>query len=303
MQTRTRRRLEASAAFHAVLDTPELLENILSCLDSRTLLTSAYRVSRRWRATITGSPVLQRMLFFKAEEFVPQPDGRVERTHNPLLVDAFPPWFIDGGGLHCLNGFSRSKFEDLPMAKSASTLRAFMQPTASWRIMFTSQPPVHKVGCWMSHYPYAGELIDHLNFRFRILRFPHGFRMGKFYHLTQRYLGDISGPYCTINWNPRDPATLANLIRITHVRNTPARDTCAAAVDMIVAGAMSDAWMHPGVCSPGTRKRAAFRKKFTLKNLEGEEIVGPASNDGPENKYKNIVEFAADLDASESASV
>ncbi|KAK5136571.1 hypothetical protein LTR08_002585 [Meristemomyces frigidus] len=49
-----------------VVNTPELLENILCRLDERTLLLS-HRVSQTFKATIDGSVKLQRKLFFQLE--------------------------------------------------------------------------------------------------------------------------------------------------------------------------------------------------------------------------------------------
>ncbi|KAL4954382.1 hypothetical protein BDW69DRAFT_163300, partial [Aspergillus filifer] len=52
------------SAANRVLETPELLEMILVQTDMRTLLISAQRVCRTWKALIDHSPSLQRALFF-----------------------------------------------------------------------------------------------------------------------------------------------------------------------------------------------------------------------------------------------
>ncbi|KAK4617436.1 hypothetical protein CLAFUW4_11902 [Fulvia fulva] len=49
---------------YAVIETPELLENILYRLDAKTLLLSQ-RVNKQFQGTIGGSSLLQQALFFK----------------------------------------------------------------------------------------------------------------------------------------------------------------------------------------------------------------------------------------------
>lgn len=53
----------SAVALTQVLDVPELLENILSFLPDREILTSVQRVSKTWRSSIIGSPRIQRSLF------------------------------------------------------------------------------------------------------------------------------------------------------------------------------------------------------------------------------------------------
>ena len=94
---------------NAVINTPELLENILSHLDTKSLLLSQ-RVSKQFQGTISGSSVLQQALFFKlaskdgtrfgtdgvndlfmdvkrerAIDILPQPIGTDTSTVNPKM--------------------------------------------------------------------------------------------------------------------------------------------------------------------------------------------------------------------------
>ncbi|KAK3617734.1 hypothetical protein LTR22_026636 [Elasticomyces elasticus] len=86
-----------------VLGTVELLENVLSHLDNKTLLLSQ-RVSKTFEATITGSTQLQQKLFFKIipagarylcnkqgceDESCVEPleHNTSKAHHNPLLSD------------------------------------------------------------------------------------------------------------------------------------------------------------------------------------------------------------------------
>jgi len=50
-----------------VLAIPELLENILSLLPEREILTSVQRVSRTWRSAVVNSPRIQKKLFMPKE--------------------------------------------------------------------------------------------------------------------------------------------------------------------------------------------------------------------------------------------
>ncbi|KAL1296665.1 hypothetical protein AAFC00_000146 [Neodothiora populina] len=58
--------MASSSAAQLVLDTPELLENIVSFLPPLELLV-AQRVSQIWRGVITNSPTIQRLLFMRPD--------------------------------------------------------------------------------------------------------------------------------------------------------------------------------------------------------------------------------------------
>jgi hypothetical protein len=102
----------SAIALTAVLDVPELLENILSFLPEREILTSVQRVSRTWRSSIAGSPRIQRSLF--------SPKG-----NQPA---ALPAWFSNGGSR---SGASRQSQEfDIPMYKGPIASNRFFKKYA-----------------------------------------------------------------------------------------------------------------------------------------------------------------------------
>jgi hypothetical protein len=289
-------------ACYAVLSTPELLENILSCLSMRNLLTIATRISRRWNALVTDSPHLRRLLFFQSEQSKPPHSDCVEKTCNPLLAETFPLWFT--------NPTVRFQFDaiaTLPIARRVSRREAFLWSTASWRRMLVSQPPIQKLGCWMAEYT-SGDLPDDTCWKFRTLSFPEGLRMGKLYDLTQRWLGDINKPTCAVYWTPHSTGTLSRCFWHPFAKfdsRRLAKEKCCAAVDMIVMGERwySQSWYgRKANVSKDRQELAQFRKDFTLKGLKGAETLGPASNNWEENKYKRVVEFAAGLDTTGSTS-
>jgi hypothetical protein len=96
----------SAVALTQVLDVPELLENILSFLPEREILTSVQRVSQTWRAAILDSPRIQRKLF--------SPKG-----NKPA---ALPAWFstIEGP-------FTDTPRFDIPMYKGPMTTNDFFK--------------------------------------------------------------------------------------------------------------------------------------------------------------------------------
>lgn len=143
-----------------VLSTPELIESILLHLDTRTLLTTAQRISPAFLAVITSSPRLQRTLFFR-----PSP-STTAFTPNPLLLWAFPclmpvlppqPHSLYQAPLHPSTLFipagnygrgPRDDNEILPMTDVRFDGRrnlSFTRKGASWRRMLLSQPPAVRV--------------------------------------------------------------------------------------------------------------------------------------------------------------
>jgi hypothetical protein len=272
---RTRVRDAGYAACDAVLETPELLETIFSYLDIRTLLL-IQAVSSRWRDTVTGSSRLQRALFFIIQ---PSKSDTTSRTQNPLLAELFSPFFD-----------SRLQFDygampHLPMAATATRLAKFMQPSASWRRMLVSNPPVYKLGCWMTEESFYGELPTH---SLRTLTFPHGLRMGKLYDLAQRFLyGNSISARCAISWRTHD---VMGLLRFLLPSSRPGRglepgatkeDGSGTDVDLVIkASCYRNGAGHP-------RKYPRGGNKFALRKLsKGTLMDGPASNHRSINNYR-----------------
>ncbi|KAI1368202.1 hypothetical protein F5Y08DRAFT_10842 [Xylaria arbuscula] len=169
----------------AVLQTPELLQEILLHLDMRTLLTSAQLVNRQWHELITTSPVLQQALYFE-----PIASSSDPATQNPLLSELFPYWFreesrCEGSETPGPALIGREEFSGLPMARK-SRRHAFMYPRASWRRMLVRQPPVLKLGRWTTAHGQWGDSHE-----MEIDEVPEGLRMGRFYDLAQNWVGKV----------------------------------------------------------------------------------------------------------------
>jgi hypothetical protein len=120
-QRAKRMALEASRA--AVLDTPELLENIIASMPRAQILTGAMGVSRRWKYTIETSPTIKTLLW--RGSLVLSPRGN---THDPTSTEEHERVFS-----------CRSNFQ-------VATKQAFGVPMYSGRIelnehLFTGGPP------------------------------------------------------------------------------------------------------------------------------------------------------------------
>ncbi|KAI0474448.1 hypothetical protein F4859DRAFT_483241 [Xylaria cf. heliscus] len=185
------------ASRDAVLQTAELLQEILLQLDMRTLLTAAQLVSRQWHELIKSSPALRQALYLEPTTRPSGPGpgpGPGPATQNPLLTDIFPLWFPKE-----TNGeqqdvprprmmIERGDFDGLPMAQDTRR-HAFLHPSATWRRMLVQQPPALRLGHWTTCYNMMGGFDD-----FPLQEFPDGLRMGSLYDLSQKWLRqDVSG--------------------------------------------------------------------------------------------------------------
>ncbi|KAI1122181.1 hypothetical protein F5Y10DRAFT_254641 [Nemania abortiva] len=186
--------LSSRDAVLQVLQTAELLQEILLHLDMRSLLTAAQRVSRQWRELITTSPPLQRALYFKP---VVRAASR-PTTLNPLLVKIFRLWFKPSRRhlRYAICHLHRDHFKRLPIAQ-ASRRQAFMHPTATWRQMLVQQPPVLRLGYWgisdRSQIP-KNYIVT--------MQFEDGLRMDTFYDVAQQWLC-LEGSSFNVVWDPR----------------------------------------------------------------------------------------------------
>ncbi|KAI0974712.1 hypothetical protein F4678DRAFT_420562 [Xylaria arbuscula] len=187
-----------------VLHTAELLEEILLCLDMRTLLTAAQRVSRQWRELVTSSPALQQALYFE-----PMAESFGTKTQNPLLAEVFPPWFPKETKQEQLDIDEidewpkvpdRDDFSSLVMAQE-SRRHAFMHPSATWRRMLVRQPPARTLGCWTVSHGRGGD-----RHQFPIHEFPDGLRMDHLYDLAQDWVCQQVSAF-NVFWDPN--ATVA----------------------------------------------------------------------------------------------
>jgi len=195
----------AGLACHAALTTPELLEAILGNLDMVTLLVSAQRVCRQWRAVIS-TPALQRYLFLEqndaAKSTPKRHEGHLLMKQNPLLKKLFPSIFqtidVPRRTLPTCTGFLTLLLGGCPLADRRDEYKrhhAFARKDASWRRMQVAQPPLRRVG-----YTEVSRLEEEDGMpadseSFRTLVFPEGLRMGELWDLLFMTIWDNCSRY------------------------------------------------------------------------------------------------------------
>jgi hypothetical protein len=191
-----------SSACTRVLSTPELLESILKHLPLPTLL-HAQLVSTYFHSTITSSPILQQLLFFR-------PSTSQEWTLNPLLRKHFLPFFVVPGKKY---GGGRHQFKSLqalPWTKSPTTKAAFLRKGASWRNMLIMHPSpkVLHVKSWV--HAMGGDTESKVT-----ISFPDNcVTMGKLYDIAEsfvktQYANHGSFGLSFIDKGPTEPPYLA----------------------------------------------------------------------------------------------
>jgi hypothetical protein len=126
---------------HNIFLINELLENILLHMDTRTLLTSAQRVSHTWNTMIKTSTRLQETLFFKPSK--PSISTPSQRHRNPLLEDILWAQFF----LKQTSSSNPTAVSRFPLHKfDHRKLKPYLRKTASWRQMLLQQPPTSSIG-------------------------------------------------------------------------------------------------------------------------------------------------------------
>ncbi|KAK2012380.1 F-box domain-containing protein [Colletotrichum eremochloae] len=146
-------------AMEVVLAIPELLEAILVQVDMRTLLVSAGRVSRTWKAFMDGSPALQQALFFKPVsdvsrgtihglEGIPFPKVPSEyalpihasaQLVNPLLAEKFDKCFFDFGPTYSCHRRANS-FYELPWSTHPEPVQTVREYWGGWTQVRPAEP-------------------------------------------------------------------------------------------------------------------------------------------------------------------
>ncbi|KAK3642269.1 hypothetical protein LTR56_010846 [Elasticomyces elasticus] len=124
-----------SLALSQVLNTEELLEEIILCLPIKDILLKVPLVCKAWHATTQTSPRIRQALFFDPvpckksaylDPFWAEDEGD-ERIYSMIAN----PWF------KLLFGWTRGKTDE-----TSERFRYFSrEPSASWRRMLVSQPP------------------------------------------------------------------------------------------------------------------------------------------------------------------
>ena len=147
-----------NSAAEAVNATGELLEQIILSMDTQTLLGTASRVCRRWQHIVNTTLSIQKTLFFDPERARDSATGEMpQQVLNPLLVNPNPACFENPKaffpppkpGIFDVNfwpAMGRLGFMGLyELALNKANLEAADHPMvregASWRNMYTSQPP------------------------------------------------------------------------------------------------------------------------------------------------------------------
>lgn len=137
----------ASSQPHKVFLITEILELILLETETRTLLTSAQRVCRKWHLLIQDSSDLQAALFFKPVSYT-LPRG-TPGIRNPLLEECIWPWFcarqardwkappVEGG----------ARIPQIDPQRD----QLFFRESASWKGMLFQQPPRSRIGLIEKH--------------------------------------------------------------------------------------------------------------------------------------------------------
>ncbi|PYI09438.1 hypothetical protein BO78DRAFT_415713 [Aspergillus sclerotiicarbonarius CBS 121057] len=115
------------------LNISELLIKILAHVDTLALLR-CQRVSRFWAGVIEHSPILQRALFFRPCERTH--DAMSNMTCNPFIFDIF---------LSLLNEQPNPEAWRPSLVHPERNTSVFLRPEASWRRMFTQQPPAEEM--------------------------------------------------------------------------------------------------------------------------------------------------------------
>jgi hypothetical protein len=113
----------------------EILELALLCLSIRDIFQCAH-VCKAWKEIIAGSSPLQKSLFFVPSGSNTEAQGS---QPNPILLEMFPALLKSTGGA----GKTVNQFiAETPWAKDDQWAEAIARPEASWRRMYTEQPPI-----------------------------------------------------------------------------------------------------------------------------------------------------------------
>lgn len=193
------------SAAEAVAATGELLEMILLEMDMQTLLGTASRVCRQWQHIINTTPRIQKALFFDPERADKRAtDDGLQTKLNPMLLNPDPTCFEEPSaftpppkpGIFDVNfwpvmgrmGYLRLHELALNKAMLDSHDDPMVRDEASWRNMYTSQPPCHTVAVishrGQSQAPVAPCPRSSLPPLSGVFEYENGMRMGDLYDLT-----------------------------------------------------------------------------------------------------------------------
>ncbi|CAH0046119.1 unnamed protein product [Clonostachys solani] len=175
-----------------VFSTPELLEEILLCVDDiGTLVASVPLVCKAWNQHVSESPALQRALFFLPDnsKALSDEDAEADFVVNPLLrkhfgalisepteFDPDVPWTRQSRAAR--EGFDIKEVKKMRLSITRGDGnqpdKRFACKEASWRRMLISQPPIRTVG-----YLPINRAFDQVTHPLERINLPEGLRMGQ----------------------------------------------------------------------------------------------------------------------------
>jgi hypothetical protein len=226
-----------SSACDNVLSTPELLEAILIHVTPLNTLLHAQLVSQYFHKTITSSPKLQQLLFFRPS---PSQDPQ-EWTLNPLLRKHFLPFFVIPGGGYKGTPRQFAALQLLPWTRSPSRKKAFLRAEASWRNMLLLQPPPKELQIIQWVHAMGGDSESKKTITFDDTAAGH-VTMGRVYDIAESFAGSkfdsgsfglsfidkspASPPYlalrlsygvsCVRTWKPSPPSLASEAQELVH---------------------------------------------------------------------------------------
>lgn len=178
---------------------------ILLEMDMQTLLGTASRVCRQWQHIIKTTPTIQKALFLDPERAGKSAtDEGLQTKLNPLLLNPDPgcfeepsvfipppkPGIFDVNFWPVMGRMGYLHLHELALNKSMldSADDPMVREGASWRTMYTSQPPCHTVAV-ISHRgqarapvaPCPRSTLPPLS---GVFEYENGMRMGDLYDLT-----------------------------------------------------------------------------------------------------------------------
>ena len=137
----------ANTASSTALNTTEILEYIMLSLPLDDLLLRASLVSHFWQNTLTGSPHLQRALFFQ-----PFPNITLQYFSRGTTSTKTPHWATSTTDPNFYTPYENPFYaffynnENQRLVLTKKTYEAAMRPEASWMRMLISQPAIVSTG-------------------------------------------------------------------------------------------------------------------------------------------------------------
>lgn len=197
------------ATTEQVFNTPELLSSILVNLDQRNLLTVAQLVCKAWFHEINSTPCLTRHLFFNLPISSPTPGNTSSRILNPILSEAFPPFYelrVDQDVLvfeeeeqeehnwMALEPSDQFKLTKLFAIKDPDQ-NPFLREAASWLRMHVSDPPTTRIAIHQS-WNIRGTTSQSVD----TTSYPFGLRMGDLYGFMLKWSAHGRIPRWRVVW-------------------------------------------------------------------------------------------------------